>query len=214
MGRFLRTVAAIIPVRMRAEGGGSLTALPVDGDQRKVANTCSRETVTGRAEALRPDSAQPCRTGAMAMEQVQVRFATPEDEAVCAKFDPHLPRFRFRSKIECRELLLAEVQGRPEGYLRLEYLWGKVPFIGMIVVSHHLRGKGIGKAMLTYLEDHLRDEGYRTLLSSSQVNEAEPQAWHRARGFQECGIISGINEGSIGEVFFRKELKAGLSPRD
>ena len=38
------------------------------------------------------------------------------------------------------------------------------------------------------------------------MNEAEPQAWHRAAGFRECGIIAGINEGGIGEVFFRKEL--------
>jgi len=36
------------------------------------------------------------------------------------------------------------------------------------------------------------------------VDEPEPQAWHRHMGFVECGIINGINENGIGEVFFRK----------
>ena len=44
------------------------------------------------------------------------------------------------------------------------------------------------------------------LYSSSQVDEPPPQAWHRHMGFQECGIIAGINEGGVGEVFFRKAL--------
>jgi len=44
------------------------------------------------------------------------------------------------------------------------------------------------------------------LFSSSQANEPEPQAWHRHVGFEECGFIAGINEGGVGEVFFRKVL--------
>jgi hypothetical protein len=30
--------------------------------------------------------------------------------------------------------------------------------------------------------------------------------WHRKMGFAECGIINGINEAGIGEVFFRLDL--------
>ena len=37
---------------------------------------------------------------------------------------------------------------------------------------------------------------------SSQVDEAEPQAWHRHIGFVECGILAGLNEGDVGEVFY------------
>ena len=44
------------------------------------------------------------------------------------------------------------------------------------------------------------------LYSSSQADEPEAQAWHRRMGFEECGIVSGINEGGIGEVFFRRPL--------
>lgn len=102
--------------------------------------------------------------------------------------------------------MLVESAEQTIGYLRLEYIWGKIPYLGLIWLEPDYRGRGIGKAVLAFVEAPLLDGGYRFLLSSSQVNEAEPQAWHRAVGFRECGIISGINEGGIGEVFFRKEL--------
>jgi len=61
--------------------------------------------------------------------------------------------------------------------------------------------------MLKFVERKLRKKWHKVLLSSSQANEPYPsQAWHRAMGFEECGIISGINEKGIGEVFFRKSL--------
>lgn len=81
-----------------------------------------------------------------------------------------------------------------------------VPYIGLIFVQEEYQRQGIGRAILGFLEASLRSKGYKVLLSSSQVNEPPSQAWHRAVGFQECGILAGINEGGIGEVFFRKSL--------
>jgi len=120
--------------------------------------------------------------------------------------DPYLPDAAFAPKIAAQELILAELAEETIGYLRLEYIWGKIPYIGLIWLKPAHRGRGIGTAVLRFLENYLRERGCRFLLSSSQVNEPEPQAWHRAVGFRECGIIAGINDGGIGEVFFRKEL--------
>jgi hypothetical protein len=60
--------------------------------------------------------------------------------------------------------------------------------------------------MLEYLEEALRSSGHSVLFSSSQVDEAEPQTWHRRMGFRECGIINGVNDGGVGEVFFAKDI--------
>ncbi|MBY6277501.1 MAG: N-acetyltransferase [Symbiobacterium thermophilum] len=120
--------------------------------------------------------------------------------------DPYLPGPAFAHKIALHELLLVERAGRTIGYVRLEYIWGKIPYIGLIWLEPTHRGQGIGRAVLAFVEAHLRERGYTFLLSSCQVNEPEPQAWHRAVGFRECGLIAGINDGGIGEVFFRKEL--------
>ncbi len=141
----------------------------------------------------------------MSHGSLSVRFALPAD-ADFVRQDQYLPPEIVRRKIEWREIIVAEIDGGPAGYLRLEYLWSKIPYIALIRVAPEQRRRGVGKALLTFAEEFLRGEGHTALYSSSQVDEAEPQAWHRHVGFAECGVIGGINEGGVGELFFRKRL--------
>lgn len=109
-------------------------------------------------------------------------------------------------KIGQNEVFVAELDGEPVGYLRIEYLWSVQPYISLIHVLEPQRRRGVGRALLAHVERILKEAGRSTLFSSSQVDEPEPQAWHRRMGFSECGIINGLNEGGVGEVFFRKPL--------
>jgi ribosomal protein S18 acetylase RimI-like enzyme len=142
---------------------------------------------------------------AMSYGNISTRFAVPADLDFVRQ-DRHLPPEVVRRKIEGREVVVAELDGGPVGYLRLEYLWSKVPYVELIRVAPEYRRRGVGRALLTSVEGFLRERGHAALYSSSQADEAEPQAWHRRVGFEECGIIAGINEGGVGEVFFRKRL--------
>jgi ribosomal protein S18 acetylase RimI-like enzyme len=142
----------------------------------------------------------------MSAVPIAVRLAVPEDLAWCVTRDHHAPSAVIAHKIGVSEVLVAEVAGERAGYLRLEYLWSSVPYIALIGVVEQHRRQGVGRTMLDFLEAHLRGAGHHVLLSSSQVNEPEPQAWHRHMGFEECGILAGINAGGVGEVFFRKAL--------
>ncbi len=139
-------------------------------------------------------------------ERVLVRFAGPEDLEWSVVEDNYVTEQVIRHKIVQNEIVIAELDGQSIGYLRLEYLWSNIPYIGLIFVIEIYRHEGIGQKILAFVEDYLRSRGHDQLLSSSQANEPEPQAWHRSVGFVECGILSGINEGGIGEVFFRKPL--------
>lgn len=138
-------------------------------------------------------------------EEITVRFAVAEDLDFASR-DSHVPPETLRGKIERREVIVAERDGNRSGYLRLEYLWSAVPYVALIRVSPEFRRGGVGKAMLRFVEDYLRERGHAVLYSSSQADEPEPQAWHRHVGFEECGYIAGINRGGVGEVFFRKRL--------
>jgi GNAT superfamily N-acetyltransferase len=137
---------------------------------------------------------------------VTVRFARANDLDWCLNVDHHVPAEEVQRKIAVHEIILAESALEALGYLRLEYFWSVIPYIALILVVEEHRGQGIGRSLLGFLEQHARTRGSQMVLSSSQVNEPEPQAWHRAMGFQECGILTGINEGGVGEVFFRKLL--------
>jgi GNAT superfamily N-acetyltransferase len=142
------------------------------------------------------------------MIETTVRFAVPSDLEACVALDqPHVPEDVIVAKIEREEILLAERSGELAGYVRLEYLWSMIPYLGLIWVVEGHRRKGVGRALLRYLEGFLRQKEHAALYSSSQADEPEPQAWHRHVGFGECGFIAGINDGGIGEVFFRKRLK-------
>ena len=138
-------------------------------------------------------------------EETLARFAALADLDFVAQ-DHYIPTQVLKRKIEAQEVIVAERHGLPVGYLRLEYLWSAVPYIGLIWVVPEHRRQGAGKAMLGYIGDFLRQKGHHQLLSSSQVDEPQPQAWHRHVGFEECGFIGGINNGGVGEVFFRKRL--------
>ena len=126
--------------------------------------------------------------------KIEVRFANLGDRDFVEQ-DGYIPTEVVKRKIEWNEVIVAARDGSLVGYLRLEYLWSLVPYIALIQVLPEHRRQGVGKAILHFIEGFLRGRGHNTLYSSSQVNEPEPQAWHRHMGFEECGIISGINAG-------------------
>ncbi len=141
----------------------------------------------------------------MLSERIYIRFATATDlDSLQQSYT--LPTAIVRHKIEWQEIIIAELNGSLVGYLCLDYLWAHIPYIALVRVLSEYRRQGIGKALLSFAEEFLRGQGHKTLYSSSQVNEAEAQTWHRRVGFEECGAIAGINQGGIGEVFFRKPL--------
>ena len=140
------------------------------------------------------------------IEEIKVRFATPSDLTFVQQ-DRYIPAEVVKRKIEWQEVIVAERDSDRIGYARLEYLWSLVPYIALIHVLPEHRRRGAGKAILRFIEEYVCERGSATLYSSSQVNEPEPQAWHRHVGFEECGIIAGINTDGAGEVFFRKRLR-------
>ena len=163
------------------------------------------------------------RTNMIREVSVTVRLAQQRDLGFCIQTDyKHLSEAMVKHKIDEKAVILAEVDGKPVGYIRVEYLWLHIPYLSLIWVNEKYRRRGVGTAMIKYLEERLLNHGYNVLYSSSQANEPASQAWHRNLGFEECGFIAGINPpedvvedpeatyvgtGGVGEIFFRKILK-------
>jgi GNAT superfamily N-acetyltransferase len=140
------------------------------------------------------------------MSEPVIRIATEADLAWLETHDPHHSAGTRARKVAAEEVFLAEVSGERVGLLRLDWLWSLQAFVARVWVAPAHRRRGVGRAFLRHLDAHLGRAGYRTLLSSSQADEAGPQAWHRRMGFVECGILAGHNEGGVGEIFFRRRL--------
>ena len=135
--------------------------------------------------------------------QIKIRFAE-EDDLKFVQQDRYISEDIILRKIRNKEVIVVEKEEKPVGYLRIEYLWSKLPYLALIYVNKPFRQQGIGKSMLNFLTSWLNEQGYNVLYSSSQANEPSPQNWHRHMGFEECGTLEGINEDGSGEIFFRK----------
>jgi N-acetylglutamate synthase-like GNAT family acetyltransferase len=136
---------------------------------------------------------------------IVVRVATLADLPFVSR-DSQVPSERVSRMIADGHVYLATWGTEPAGYARIEYLWSKIPYLGLIWVPEQYRRRGVGRSLLAAIERDARAAGHEFFYSSSQTDEPEPQAWHRRMGFTECGFIAGINGDGVGEVFFRKPL--------
>lgn len=117
-----------------------------------------------------------------------------------------LPAAVLEGRLRDGAVLLAFLRGQPVGWLVHTLLWARVPFIELLHVEPEQRRLGVAAAMLAALEVQLRAEGRRLLFSSAQDDNPSGLSWHLELGFEESGVLDGINADDIGEVFFRKAL--------
>jgi len=136
----------------------------------------------------------------------RVRPARIDDLAALHALDEWPSAAAWQRLIGNSEVVVLDVGGTVVGLAHYAVLWTTVPFLSMIVLHPGHRGRGYSRMLLDYLGEQLRAQGYVALLSSSQTDEPEPQAWHRHLGFTSGGIIENIADDGIGEVVFRLEL--------
>ena len=139
-------------------------------------------------------------------DHAHVRFAQPQDYTQVCELDRVPDEMVTRQLIADQRYVIAELDGRVIGLIRVEYIWTVIPYMGLIWIEPQYRNRGLSGRLLGLLCDHLRHEGHKTLFSSSQANEPTPQAWHRHVGFVDSGRIEGINQGGVDEVVFRLSL--------
>lgn len=135
-----------------------------------------------------------------------VRLATESDIAALERLDPWPKRHQWEQKIHCQEVVVLESESQLIGLIRYVVLWSTVPFMEMIIVEAAHRGRGHSQRLLAFLTDHLRQQGFVALLSSSQTDEPTPQAWHKHMGFRSNGIIENIADDDVGEIVYRLML--------
>lgn len=87
---------------------------------------------------------------------ITIRFAGMNDSKDVITGDQHVPAHILSWKMQNQEIIIATDENELIGYLRLEYLWSKYPYIGLIMVHPNYRGKGLGKGLLKFVQEHLK----------------------------------------------------------
>ncbi len=135
-----------------------------------------------------------------------VRLAQPGDIPALQRLDPWPKERIWQQKIANGEVIVLELEDKIVGLARYAVLWTTVPFLGLIEIAEAHRKQGHSRIILTFLIAHLKAQGYVALLSSSQTDEPEPQAWHLYMGFTSNGIIENIADEGVGELVYRLML--------
>ena len=139
---------------------------------------------------------------------MDINFADESATGYLIKNDNHCKEDMILSKIKRKEYIIAKNNDEFVGFLRFGYLWSKIPYIEVIAVEDEHQRKGIGKAMLMFLEDHARKIGEKIILSSSEEAESAPQEWHKHMGFKKAGRIDDLKPVQESpEIIFIKKIK-------
>ena len=138
---------------------------------------------------------------------IKVRLALEVDFEYCRKIEfPQVKDHLLKQSIQNGWVYLVEINQSPVGYARLEFIWMTVPYIALIRIEENHQRKGAGTALVNRIFNDLKNQGYQKVYTSSEVMEPEAQEFHRKCGFIECGLIAGMNDKGIGEIFFVKKL--------
>jgi len=140
-----------------------------------------------------------------------IRFADIGDFLKYREFDPHsmyIDPKKIDHKIKQDEIIIATNDDKIVGLIRLGFIWSTRPYMEYIYVDEQFREKGIGKALLAFLEDYLKKNQYGYLFSSSEEDEKAAREWHKKNGFKEIGKLPKINLpfDETSEVFFIKKI--------
>lgn len=143
------------------------------------------------------------------MGPVELRWASETDRGALktisnnSKYEWHHNLEYFDEVLRFKRALVAYDGESPVGYLLFQVIWGNTPFLSQIWLQDDYQGQGLGKKMVSLLEERLRTEGYDSLTTSNEKKNNDGIAFCKKMGFQEIGVLE-MAHGP--EVFSIKKL--------
>jgi len=134
---------------------------------------------------------------------VIIRYANINDHLWLAEHDKHISEMNLKNKIKDNEVYVIEINGKIAGWLRYNLFWDNIPFMNMVYILDEYQKMGIGKSLVKYWENEMKNNGYDNILTSTQSNE-EAQHFYRKLGYKEIGGFKYFNDPY--EIIFQKIL--------
>ena len=120
---------------------------------------------------------------------MEIRFITTEDKPFWYSIDKHLPEKEFYKKIRDNQGYILIADDKPVGLLRYNLFWDNTPFCTPIYIEEQHQKQGWGRLLMTHWEQDMRKQGYRMVLTSTQVDE-DAQHFYRKLGYKDCGGLT------------------------
>lgn len=119
---------------------------------------------------------------------MNLKVAEKADTETILRYDKHIRREELEAIISLGRVLIAEHSGSFIGWLRWNLFWDNTPFLNMLFLLEKYRNCGQGKALLSFWESMMKEEGYELVMTSSLANE-EAQHFYRKLGYIDSGAL-------------------------
>lgn len=125
---------------------------------------------------------------------MKIEFAAESDYDYIVERDHHILESLIKTKIEQNEIYIIRNQQHINiGWMRYGYFWDNTPFMNMIWVDEQYRGDGVGRQVVLFWENHMKQKGCKMVMTSTLANEAA-QHFYRKLGYKDAGCLLLENE--------------------
>ena len=118
----------------------------------------------------------------------EIRHVSKLDKQFWFTLDKHLSESEFELKIRDKRGYIISAAGKPIGIMRYNLFWDNTPFLTLIHLEEPFHRKGFGKQAMLFWENEMRSLGYKTVMTSTRVDE-NAQHFYRTLGYKERGAI-------------------------
>jgi len=131
-----------------------------------------------------------------------IRYAETKDYLWLKEHDRHISEETLKTKIASKEIYVVQENDVLIGWLRYNLFWDNIPFMNLIYLLEKYRRNKMGKKLVNYWENEMKEKGYKNVLTSTQSNE-EAQHFYRKMGYKEIGGFKYLDE-AIEIIFYKK----------
>lgn len=125
---------------------------------------------------------------------MKIEFAAESDYDYIVERDHHILESLIMTKIKQNEIyIIRNQQNMNIGWMRYGYFWDNTPFMNMIWVDEEYRGNGVGKQVVLFWENHMKQKGCKMVMTSTLANE-DAQHFYRGLGYKDAGCLLLENE--------------------
>ncbi len=129
------------------------------------------------------------------------------DKDFVMSIDSHVNDLQYKNRVDTQTGYIIWTDNIRAGLMHYSVLWDSLPFLNLIFVKETHRNKGIASKAMKLWEEDMKEQGYKMVLVSTQVDE-DAQHLYRKLGYIECGalLMNGTPLEQPMEMFMRKIL--------
>lgn len=117
-----------------------------------------------------------------------VKYMEKQDKAFVMSIDKHVNDTGYDKRVYTKTGYVMWEKNVPIGLMHYSVIWDNLPFLNFIFIIEKYRNKGFASQSLAFWEEDMKQQGYKMVLLSTQVDE-EAQNIYRHLGYKDCGAI-------------------------